>query len=129
MSMTHSEFAKNLLQEITYLDAIEEPSTEDSEKAQDISTRIHATLRKARVCYWDVEAIPDVVGQQLIRYMACFVGPAFGKSIADTGMTAEQTKKARYEELCTAAKPNYLGTPLKSDFPGVGGRRFNFTTG
>ena len=117
MSMTHAEFAKEVLQEIHFLDAVEEPAAEDSTKAQDISTRIHATLRKRHVCYWDTGGIPDEVGQQLIRYMACFVGPSFGKPIADAGMNAEQTKEMRYSELCTAAKPNYLGTKLESDYP------------
>lgn len=130
MSLTHANFAKEVLQEIHFLDAVEEPASEDSTKAQDISTRIHATLRKEKVCYWDTSDIPDEVGQQLIRYMACFVGPAFGKPVADPGMTAEQTKEMRYSELCTAARPNYLGTKLKSDFPFArNGRVFNFTTG
>lgn len=129
MSMTHAAFAKEVLQEIHFLDAVEEPSAEDTAKAQDISTRIHATLRKEKICYWDVSDIPDEVGQQLIRYMACFVGPAFGKPVADAGMTAEQTKTARHSELGTAARPNYLGTKLKTDFPARSNALFNFTTG
>lgn len=129
MSMTHADFAKDVLREIIWLDAAEEPSSEDSALAQSISGRIHATLRKDRVCYWDVESIPDVVAQQLIRYIACFVGPAFGKSVVDDGLNAEQTKKSRYSDLCSAARPNYTGTRLRSDYPSGGGSRFNFTTG
>lgn len=129
MSLTHANFVKEVLREITWLDAIEEPASEDSTLAQEISTRIHATLRKNRISYWDTSEIPDEVGQQLIRYMACFIGPAFGKTIADAGMNAEQTKEARYYDLCDAAKTNNLGLELQSDYPARSRGRFNFTTG
>lgn len=127
--LTHANFAKEVLREIAWLGAVDEPSAADSELVQNISTRIHATLAKNRICYWNTEEIPDEVGQQLIRYMACFAGPAFGKPVADAGMNAEQTREARYHDLCAAAEQNFLGTRLRTDWPFARGSSFDFTTG
>jgi hypothetical protein len=129
MSMTAAALAKQVLIEITWLDAVEEPSAADSQLAQDISTRQHAYLRKRNILYWDPSEIPDEIAQYLIRWLACHVAPSFGKSIAEENMTAYQTEQARYSALETAALPEDSGTLLESDYPQRRGGLFNFQTG
>lgn len=124
MSNTATDLARDVLRKIGVLDAQSDPSNEDSQNLQNLSRFKHAELSKSHVCYWDYDDIPDEVYLPLRDYFALVFGGDYGYPATDA-----QIELALYR-LETAAKPRYVGTKLKSDYPiTAGAGRGDFTTG
>lgn len=123
MAKSDSDLAKAVLQELSVIDAVSEPSGEDDAFVKARSLTTHERLRKKQIVYWSPTSIPDEVFDSLVVFMAGVVSGAYGDRVGDAEMML------REELLATDAKPRYLGTLLQSDFPSRNGALFNFTTG
>lgn len=123
MTNTSTDLATDILRRIGRLDAVSEPSAEDSEYIKNLSRREHAQLQKRNVCYWDYDDIPDEVYNTLVEYLGKVASPYFGIAVAE--MELELTRQRLEQD----ARPRYAGETLKSDFPGTRSSVFDFTRG
>lgn len=129
MANTANDLARDIGLELGIIDSTSDLSANDLTDITNRSRQVHAQLRVSHVCYWDEDDVPDEVYFPLVSYLASCCGKTFGKVVRDDGLDESGTRRARLEELKTAAMPHYSGAAMKSDFPWTGRRRFNFRSG
>lgn len=111
MAKTASDLAKQTLRELVKLDAIEEPSSEDSTYIQELSESYHETLVAFKVnVTWDYESIPLKVFMPLAGVLADVAARSFGVSVNPI------ESDRRLSLLKQAAANPYLGTVTKAEY-------------
>lgn len=121
MAKTASDLITATLQELGVINAVENPSAEDSALIYDSSTSppsgrwasINSYLRKTRVSTWTENSIPEEVFEPLVLYVAIRLSGPFGVQFENK----EAVTKLRLSDLKTAAMQRMTGQTLKSDFP------------
>lgn len=78
MSKTDTDLAREVLRELSIIDAVEEANAEDDAFVKDQSLLLHELLSQKKISNWQADDIPDYAFRHLVRYVAFFCGPAFG---------------------------------------------------
>ena len=124
MASTAAEFAKDVLLDLSKIDAQDDPDSADLDYLTRISKMEIAQLRKRQIAYWTYNSIPDEVYNSYVSYISAVVAPKYGRP------SSQDIVDAAREKLATDAKPRFTGASLKSDYPVVSrGNRFDFTSG
>ncbi len=116
MSNTANDLAKDVGLELSIIDPTEDLDAEQLTKLITRSRRIHASLRRKKVCYWDEDDIPDEVYEELVLYLAACSAPLFKKAVSDNGLDAARTRLARLSALSAVAVQPYTGATLKTTY-------------
>lgn len=125
MASTAADLAKDVLLELSKVDAQDDPAAEDQVYITRISKMELAQLRKRQIAFWTYNSIPDEVYNSYVLHIANMVGPKFG--VERGGQAAIEASR---EQLATDAKPRFTGAAMKSDYPLVApSSRFDFTSG
>lgn len=124
MASTAAELAKDVLLDLSKIDAQDDPDATDLAYLTRVSKMEIAQLRKRQIAYWTYNSIPDEVYNSYVSFISAIVAPKYGKP-----SSVELVDAAR-EKLATDAKPRFTGAALKSDYPVVASSsRFDFTNG
>ncbi len=116
MANTANDLAKDVGLELRIIDPTEDLDSEQLTKLTTRSRRIHASLSRRKVCYWDYDDIPDEVYEELVLYLAACSGPLFGKAVIDEGLDAARTKNARLRALMAVSVRPYTGSVMKATY-------------
>jgi hypothetical protein len=123
MASTADDLVKDVLLELSRIDAADDPDAVDSVYINRIWKMENAQLQKRHISYWNFNAIPDEVYNSCVLYVASLVGNKYGAAYT------KADQEAAREVLATDAKPRFTGAKLKSDYPFGGVKRFDFSTG
>lgn len=83
--MTRAEAIKQVLQNLTVLDAISQPAAEDAATVGARLDQVRAELTERGLCWWDADSIPESVSGAFCDRVAEACGPAFGKAYDANG--------------------------------------------
>lgn len=78
--MTRAEAIRQALENLQVIDAISNPSAEDSEAVGRRLDQVRAALLEKGLCWWDEGAIPDSVAAAFCRLVAQNSADMFGKA-------------------------------------------------
>lgn len=123
MPSTAVEFVKDVLLKLDRIDASADPDAADDTYITRIQKMECAQLRKRQIAYWTYNSIPDEVYNSYVDYIAAVVADRYGVQVVPGEIDAAR------ERLATDAKPRFTGAKMKSDYPDVARKRFDFTTG
>lgn len=98
MTKTTAQLAIKVMRLPGWLDANEEPDSEDAAFIVDTYTSMHAAWRVREIAYWPIESIPDEIFEDIVRIIADAVAPAFGDAAPteidiETGAPVSMGKK------------------------------------
>lgn len=71
--LTLDEVSNRVLQKLFVLVAGETAEAEDEALVQTVVTNINEQLRQKKICYWENDATPEHLTEDLVRYYACFL--------------------------------------------------------
>lgn len=84
MANTRTDLIRQVLEDLTVLDAISNPDANDSAAVDRRADTITALATELGLCWWTEDAIPDQVMPFLVGLVANEAAPAFGKPKGDT---------------------------------------------
>lgn len=123
MPSTSDDLVKDVLLEMSRIDAADDPDAADNVYITRIWKMENAQLTKRHISYWNFNSIPDEVYNSVVLYVASLVGNKYGLSYTKADQDAAR------ENLATDAKPRFTGATLKSDYPCSRRGYFNFSGG
>lgn len=87
--MTRSEAIRQVLEDLTVIDGVTNPSAEDSVTVGRRLDQARAFLTTRGLCWWDEDSIPDDVSTAFCAIVAARAAAAFGKTFDASGALGE----------------------------------------
>lgn len=84
MAATRTDLIRQVLEDLTVIDAISNPEANDTAAVDRRADTITSLAKERGLCWWDEDSIPDYVMPFLVKLVANESAPAFGKPQIDT---------------------------------------------
>lgn len=113
---TLAEVRNRVLQKLKVLQAGETPESEDSALIEDVIASVNEKLRDLGMCYWDDDATPQSVLEDLAIYVACHAADDYmeGNAAASFRKTYEPAAEHNLRRLVQSS--DRFNKPTRAEY-------------